>query len=99
MTRCPSSGSSPVVSVSRMIWRIASPRALGHLGAAQVGELVGALVALVAGVAFDPKPLDVVLGGDLVQAPPQVLVLDRFLVGGAPAVLLPLVDPAADAEL
>ena len=32
-----------------------------------------------------------------VEAPPQIGVLDRRLVGGAPAVALPFVDPAHDA--
>ena len=33
----------------------------------------------------------------LVEAPPEVVVLDRLLVGGAPAVALPVGEPAGDA--
>src|SRR5262245_63006430 len=50
-------------------------------------------------MAFDPDPLDVVLPAELVEAQPEVLILHRLLVGGAPATPLPVVDPGADAEL
>ena len=42
------------------------------------------------------QSIAVALGG-LVEATPEVVVLDRLLVGGAPAVALPIVDPAGDA--
>src|SRR5262245_5673492 len=50
-------------------------------------------------MAFDPDPLDVVLPAELVEAQPEVLILHRLLVGGAPAAPLPVVDPGADAAL
>ncbi len=42
-------------------------------------------------------PVDVVALLRLVEALPQLGVLHRFLVGGAPAVALPAVDPCGDA--
>src|SRR5579872_2808001 len=62
--------------------------ARGRDGAAR--ERVGALVLGMAGVALDPAPMHLVSVQRLVEALPQVDVLDRLLVGGAPAVLLPI---------
>src|SRR6185437_15178898 len=45
----------------------------------------------------DPAPLDGVALAGRVEAPPQVLVLDRFSRRGAPAVPLPAGDPLGDA--
>src|SRR5271166_4141558 len=59
----------------------ATPRQIG--AHALAGEPVGALVQFVAGVTPDPEP--------------EVLVLDRLLVGGAPAVALPDVEPTGHA--
>ena len=60
---------------------------------ALAGEFVGALVHCVAGVAVDPAPVDRVARRAGVEPAPQVFVLDRLLVGGAPAVALPAVNP------
>src|SRR6187399_453712 len=63
------------------------------------GEFVGALVLDVAGVALDPAPVDLVAVAGGVEALPQLDVLDGCLGGGLPAVLLPAVNPFADAVL
>src|SRR6266404_2256528 len=60
-------------------------------------ELVGALVVVVAGVAFDPVPVHLMRFQRGVEPLPQIDILDRLLVRGAPAVLLPAMDPAGDA--
>ena len=52
-----------------------------------------------AGMAVDPVPVHLVTRRAPLEPLPQVDVLDRLLVGGAPAVLLPAVDPAGDAVL
>src|SRR5687767_10768859 len=91
MMRSPSLALRPVVSVSRTIclstWN------------AFVGETVRPFVLDVSGVALHPVPLDVVLRRQLVELAPQVGVLHRLLVGGAPAAPLPVVDPQRDALL
>src|SRR5262245_10484865 len=56
-------------------------------------QLVGALVLGVAGMALHPMPFDVMGLECLVEPLPEIDVLDRLLVGGAPAVALPAVDP------
>src|ERR1700733_1615893 len=48
-------------------------------------------------MALDPVPAHLVRLWRFVEALPQLRVLDRLLVGGAPAVLFPAVDPAGDA--
>src|SRR6476620_2749204 len=60
-------------------------------------QLIGALVFVVAGVAFDPVPAYLLRLQRGIEALPEVDILDRLLVGCAPAVLLPAVDPAGDA--
>src|SRR5436190_3994459 len=56
-------------------------------------ELVGALVHQVAGMASNPVPAQVVALERGVEPLPQVDILDRLLVGCAPAVALPIADP------
>src|SRR5260221_13504960 len=51
------------------------------------------------GVALDPVPGDAVRPGETIELLPQVHVLHRFLVGGAPAAVLPVRQPFADALL
>ena len=63
------------------------------------GQFVGALVLVVAGMALDPVPLHLVTQAGGVEALPQLDVLDGLAVGGLPAVLLPAVNPLADAVL
>src|SRR5690349_5220461 len=60
-------------------------------------ELIGALVLGMAGVALDPVPADLVRLQRGVETLPELDILHRLLVGGAPAVALPAVDPAGDA--
>src|SRR5580658_2573631 len=60
---------------------------------------VGAFVVLVAGVALYPAPVHLVTQARLVEAPPQVLVLDRALAHRAPAARLPERQPLGDAGL
>src|SRR5580692_4706461 len=50
-------------------------------------EFVGALVHVMAGVAFDPVPAHVMRLQGGFEALPQIDILHRLLVGGAPAVL------------
>src|SRR5882724_5564767 len=66
-------------------------------GDAVAGELVGALVLVMAGVALDPVPAHLVRLQRRIEPLPQLGVLDRLLVRGAPAVFLPAMDPAGDA--
>src|SRR5690606_25701690 len=60
-------------------------------------QFVGAVVHDVVGVALDPFPAHLVSGGCGLERAPEVVVLDRLLVGGLPAVLLPAVNPLGDA--
>ena len=62
-----------------------------------VGEFVATFVLGVPGVAFDPVPLDLVLGGGGIEGAPEVGVFDGLLGSGAPAVAFPSGDPLADA--
>src|SRR5262245_36503040 len=96
MIRSPSLALRPVVSVSRTIC-LTDPRLIPVYGDAPIGQRVRALVLRVAGVALDPMPLDVVLRGERVELAPQVFVLHRLLVRGAPAFSLPIADPRGDA--
>src|SRR6185312_12767509 len=68
-------------------------------GHALVGELIGALVELVAIVALDPAPVDDVTGHGFVQRLPELDILYGLLVGGPPAVLLPAEDPLGEPVL
>ena len=60
------------------------------------GERVDPVVFGVAAMALDPVPFDSVGGAGGDQLLPQLGILHRLLVGGAPAVALPVVDPARD---
>src|SRR6202012_4107273 len=60
-------------------------------------ELIGALVLVMAGMALDPVPAYLVRLERLLATLPQFGILHRLLVGGAPAVLLPAVNPPGDA--
>jgi hypothetical protein len=59
-------------------------------------ERIDAVVLGMAAVPLDPVPFDPVRGRRGEQFLPQLGVLDRLPVGGVPAVLPPLVDPAGD---
>src|SRR5699024_2759265 len=60
---------------------------------AAVGELVGAFVARITGMAPDPRPRHVVTRDELIEFTPQLGIRHRLLRRGAPAVALPAVDP------
>ena len=60
---------------------------------ATIRQGVGALISIMSGVALDPQPFDIVFGGKLIEAPPQVRVFNRFLIRGLPAASLPYVYP------
>src|SRR5882757_10655840 len=66
-------------------------------GNAFARQLIGAFVDGVAGVALDPMPAHLMLVQRRIQPLPQIDILDRLLVRGTPAVLLPAMDPAGDA--
>src|SRR2546427_1311992 len=90
MTRSPSLGFNPVVSVSSTI-------CLALIGYALVRQLVRALVLRVAGMTPHPVPFHIVQRRQLVEPLPQVDILERFLVRGAPAAALPVAHPFRDA--
>src|SRR5690606_27601096 len=101
MMRWPSLGSRPVVSVSSTTCR---KRASSHVPSypkqrvdGLVGELVGALVARIAGVSAHPAPGNAMSVTGRIQRLPQVLVLHRLPVRGAPAARLPGRQPLLDA--
>lgn len=58
-----------------------------------VDEFVAAFVEGVAGVAFDPFPIDLVDCDGGVEALPEVFVEDGFFVGFFPAAFFPAVEP------
>ena len=62
-------------------------------------QLVRAFVLGVAGMALDPFPRHPVARLRLVEAAPEILVLDGFTGRGLPAVPLPAVNPAGHAVL
>src|SRR4051794_29326972 len=93
MRRSPSLALSPGGSVSRTTWRVIVVRY------PLVSQSVCALVLRMPGMAAHPVPLYIMLFRQLAEALPQVHVLDRLLVGGAPAAPPPVVDPGRDALL
>src|SRR5262245_16993291 len=56
-------------------------------------QFIGSFVESMAGVTFDPMPTHPMLRQRGIEPLPEIDVLRRLLVGGAPAVALPLVDP------
>src|SRR5690349_12406400 len=77
----------------RSLWR--TLRALlGDLGA---GERIDAFVMRVARMAANPMPQHLMARARRVEPPPEILVLDRLVVGGAPAARLPVAHPGRDA--
>src|SRR3989441_1783036 len=89
ITRSPSLGFIPVVSVSSTI-------CLALIRYPAVRQLVRPLVLGVAGMAPHPVPFHIVQGCQLVEPLPQVDILHRLLVGGAPAAALPVMHPFRD---
>ena len=80
-------------SIRRLIRRRASRTERRRVA----GERVGAVVLGMAAMALHPMPFDPVRRGGLDQLLPELGILDRLAVGGAPAVLAPAVDPFGDA--
>src|SRR5262245_8462931 len=64
---------------------------------ALAGELVGALVVVMAVMALDPVPAYVVALSRLLEPLPQLDIAQRLLIRGAPAIPLPALDPSGDA--
>src|SRR5205085_1119334 len=93
MMRSPSLALRPVVSVSSTTWRVIL------LGYSLVRQRVGAFVFRVPCMSLHPMPLYLMLGRDCVEFSPEILVLDRLLVRGLPALAFPGVDPLRDALL
>ena len=63
----------------------------------EIGQRIDAFVTRISGVALDPLPGEVVLGRKLIQLLPQILVLHRLAIRGAPAPCLPGGQPLGDA--
>src|SRR5262249_16960222 len=61
------------------------------------GELVGALVVVMAVMALDPMPAYVVALNRLLEPLPQLDIAHRLLIRRAPAVPLPALYPSGDA--
>src|SRR5919201_3492143 len=95
MMRSPFFGSSPVVSVSRTTCLVI----IGIPRYSLVRQTVRPLVLGVAGVTSYPMPFYVVDRGELIKPAPQIVVLHRLFVSGAPAAALPVIDPRRDAFL
>src|SRR5712691_5064289 len=91
--RSPRAAFSPVVSVSRTTLRIGISAERFY---ALVCKRIGSLVFRMPGVSLHPVPGDAVRSGEAIELLPQVHVLDRLLVGGAPAAALPVGQPFAD---
>src|SRR5690349_5903459 len=91
-TRSPVLALSPVVSVSRTTCLAIARDAL-------VGKGVRPLVLGMSVVPAHPEPFDAMGGIELVQPLPQIDVLHRLPVGGAPALALPAIDPLRNALL
>ena len=62
-----------------------------------VGKEVRTLVLFMASMASHPMPLNAVTAKRLVEPLPQLCILDRLLLGRAPAIAPPSVDPLSDA--
>src|SRR6266850_4154152 len=99
MMRSPSLALRPVVSVSSTTWRVIVIGIPVQSWYSLIGQRVGAFIFRMPGMAAHPVPLYLMFGGELVELLPQVDILHRLLVGGAPAAALPVVDPARDALL
>src|SRR3990167_4508543 len=89
----------PVVSVSSTTLRINIPAGLTQFQFfnTTIGQLIGPLVTRVASMAAHPLPGDLVTLDLLIEALPQIHVLDRLLGGRLPAALLPVRHPLLDA--
>jgi len=61
------------------------------------GENIATFILGMAGVAFEPVPGDVVVGGEFVEGDPQIFVLDRGLSEGAPVLTFPERNALGDA--
>src|SRR5580704_17109147 len=72
----------------------------GYLHAGRVlRQLIAAIIVGVRGMALGPLPFHFVLRYLLVQLMPEILIRDRFLAAGLPAVPFPLMNPLGDPML
>src|SRR5580704_8521019 len=62
-------------------------------------QLIAAIIVGVRGMALGPLPFHLVLRHLLVQLMPEILIRDRFLAAGLPAVPFPLMNPLGDPML
>src|ERR1700761_4664925 len=72
-------------------------RGVAHLGDALPGQLVGALIQVVPRMSAHPVPLYLMLAESGLEPLPEIDILDRLLVRGAPAVAFPVRHPGHDA--
>ena len=84
----------PMLTAAPTGHRCADQLQLGAGGAG--GELVSSIIVLMISMAFGPGPLDGVLRHLAVQLFPQILIENRLLGAGPPAIALPAVDPLRD---
>src|SRR5690606_15244169 len=100
MMRCPSVTGIPVVSVSsttlRMLF-LSTPVLLFGQNHATVGQLIGSLVARMAGMAAHPLPGHLMTVDLLIELLPQICILHGLLGGGLPATLFPVRHPVLNA--
>jgi hypothetical protein len=78
---------------------LAGSLAAPQLVHAAIGQRVGTFVAGIPGMSPHPAPRDLMLAGKLGEPLPEVGILHRLPVGGAPAVAPPVADPLGDALL
>src|ERR1017187_4595308 len=86
----------PVSPFASPVWRGHSARC-GLLARRARGQFVAAIVVGMVGVPLGPRPPCLVTGHLFVEGLPQILVEDRLLGGGQPALAFPAVDPRGDA--
>ena len=63
----------------------------GNLGAR---KLIATFVLRMTGVTLEPVPLDLVADAQFIELTPQIVVLDRFPVGGQPVARFPTTRPS-----
>src|SRR5579883_841600 len=95
-TRCPSDFGS---GMERVRVESGARSACNLLFGGAAGELVTAIVIFVEGVALGPLPLRLMLVDEPVELHPEILIIHRLLIGLAPVVPFPAVNPLRDAVL
>ena len=85
------------IRATHRLWWAAVTRSGGALRIGSgTGKCINSVVFRVAAVTFHPAPFDSVRRRGRDKFLPQLGILDRLLVRSAPAVALPIVDPARD---